>query len=132
MSVHQSSPPVQSSDCRRLCLPSSTNKVVHTAVEVGVPKLGNYLESLETAWKCSYTCAQASAQFVHSMCTSMDTPCTLELYTCCGQIGHWLGHMCTFPSFPSSFQVVSKLGHSNSYSSVSVPCTRLMMDEVIN
>ena len=58
----------------------------YTAVEVGVPKLGNCLEM--------YTCAQACAQFVHSMCTSLDTPCTLEyclatpctleVYTCLG------------------------------------------------
>ena len=36
-------------------------------VEVGVPRLGNCLEM--------YTCAQ----FVHSMSTNLDTPCTLEL-----------------------------------------------------
>ena len=86
---------------------------VNTAVEVGVLKLGNCLEM--------YTCAQASVQFVHSMCTNLDTPCTLKLllghplYT--GDVymlGHWLGHMCTFPS---SFQAVSKIGHSNFYSS---------------
>ena len=43
-----------------------------------VPKLGNCLEM--------YTCAQASAQSVHVLCTSLDTPCTLELL---------LGHSCT-------------------------------------
>ena len=70
-----------------------------TAVEVGVPKLENCLEM--------YTCAQASAQFVHSVCSSLDTPCTLELLVLLGHswryIHAWaqLGHMCTFPS---SFQ----------------------------
>ena len=42
-----------------------------------VPKLVNCLEM--------YTCAQASAQSVHVLCTSLDTPCTLELL-----IGHSL------------------------------------------
>ena len=41
------------------------------AVTLRVPKLGNCLEM--------YTCAQASAQSVHVLCTSLDTPCTLEL-----------------------------------------------------
>ena len=70
-----------------------------TAVKVGVPNLETDLftnvnklcpscntsecPSLETAWKC--TRAQASAQFVHSMCTSLDTTCTLELL-----LGHFL------------------------------------------
>ena len=36
-----------------------------------VPKLGNCLEM--------YTCTQASAQSVHVLCTSLDTPCTHEL-----------------------------------------------------
>ena len=71
-----------------------------TAVEVGVPKLGNCLEM--------YTCAQASVRFVHSMRTNLDTPCTLKLllghplYTgAVYMLAHRLGHMCTFPS---SFQ----------------------------
>ena len=67
-----------------------------TAVEVGVPKLGNCLEM--------YTCTQASAQFVHSVCTSLNTACTLEYCLAIGgvyMLGHRLGHMCTFPS---SFQ----------------------------
>ena len=71
-----------------------------TAVEVGVPKLGNCMEM--------YTCAQASVQFLHSMCTNLDTPCTLKLllghplYTgAVYMLAHRLGHMCTFPS---SFQ----------------------------
>ena len=68
---------------------SGLQPLYSTAVEVGVPKLGNCLEM--------YTCAEASAQFVHSMCTSLDTPCTLEVYTC---LGTGLG-TCTFPS---SFQ----------------------------
>ena len=42
-----------------------------------MPKLGNCLEM--------YTCAQASAQSVHVLCTSLDTPCTLELL-----LGHTL------------------------------------------
>ena len=69
-------------------------KYAFTAVEVGVPKLGNCLEM--------YTCAQASAQFVHRMCTSLVTPCTLEVYAC---LGTGLG-TCVH------FQAVSKLGHS--------------------
>ena len=82
---------------------------ISTAVEVGVPKLGNCLEM--------YTCTQARAQFVHSMCTSLDTPCTLvhclatpctpKVYTC---LGTGLG-TCVH------FQAVSKLEHSNFYSS---------------
>ena len=36
-----------------------------------VPKLGNCLKM--------YTCAQASAQSVHVLCTNLDTPYTLEL-----------------------------------------------------
>ena len=62
--------------------------------------------SLKTAWKCTH--AQASVQFVHSMCTNLDTPCTLKLllghplYTgAVYMLAHRLGHMCTFPS---SFQ----------------------------
>ena len=61
---------------------------------------------METAWKC--TRAQACVQFVHSMCTNLDTPCTLKLllghplYTgAVYMLAHRLGHMCTFPS---SFQ----------------------------
>ena len=84
---------------------------ISTAVEVGVPKLGNCLEM--------YTCAQPSVQFVHSMCINMDTPCTLklllghplytaELYTC----------LCTGLGTCVHFQAVSKLGHSNFHSSV--------------
>ena len=71
-----------------------------TAVEFGVPKLGNCLKM--------YTCAQASVQFVHSMCTNLDTPFALKLllghplYTgAVYMLAHRLGHMCTFPS---SFQ----------------------------
>ena len=41
------------------------------AVTLRVPKLGNCLEM--------YTCAQASAQSVHVLCTSLGTPCTLVL-----------------------------------------------------
>ena len=42
----------------------------------------------------------------------MCKPCP-SLYTCCAQIGHWLGHMCTFPSsFPAWALQVSQLGHS--------------------
>ena len=92
---------------------TSLTYLLLTAVEVGVPKLGNCLEM--------YTCAQACVQFVHSMCTNLDTPCTLELlpklatpctlelYTC---LGTDLG-TCVH------FQAVSKLGHSNFYSSSS-------------
>ena len=67
-----------------------------------MPKLGNCLEM--------YTCAQASVQFVHSMCTNLDTPCTLKLlhghtlYTgAVYMLAHRLGHMCTCISkqFPS-------------------------------
>ena len=57
--------------------------------------------SLEYTWKC--TRDQASAQFVHSMCTNMDSPCTLELYTC---LGTGLA-TCVYS------QAVSKLGHSS-------------------
>ena len=70
-----------------------------TAVEVGVPRLRNCLEM--------YACAQASAKFVHSMCTSLNTPCTLEVYTC---LGTGLG-TCVH------FQAVFKIWHSNFYSS---------------
>ena len=49
----------------------------HCCGSWSIPKLGNCLEM--------YTCAQASAQFVHSMCTSLNTPCTLELL-----LGHFL------------------------------------------
>ena len=79
------------------CIVYNTN--TSTAVEVGVPKLGNCLEM--------YTRAQAHVQFVNSTCTSLDTPCTLEVYTC---LGTGLG-TCVH------FQAVSKLGHSNFYSS---------------
>ena len=67
-----------------------------TAVEVGVPKLGNCLEM--------YTCAQACAQFVHSMCTNLDTPCTLKLLLghplyngAVYMLAHRLGHL-QFPT----------------------------------
>ena len=63
------------------------NPTPFTAVEVGVPK----------PWKC--TCAQASAQLVHSMCTSLNTPCILEMYTCLGT--SWRGHVCISKQFPS-------------------------------
>ena len=78
----------------------SQNEFHFTAVEVGVPKLGNCLEI--------HKCTQASAQLVHSMCTSLDTPCTLELYTC---LGTSLG-TCVH------FQAVSKLEDSSFCSSV--------------
>ena len=99
----------------------------NTAVEVGVPKLGNCLEM--------YTCAQARAQFVHNMCTSLDTPCTLEhcLDTPC-TLEHCLDTPCTLEVYTClgtglgtcvHFQAVSKLGHSNFYSSVNfIHCKR--------
>ena len=55
---------------------TNVNKLCPT-VTLRVPKLGNCLEM--------YACAQASAQFVHSMCTSLDMTCTLELL-----LGHFL------------------------------------------
>ena len=71
--------------------------------------------SLETAWKC--TCAQASAQFVcapfvHSVCSSLDIPCTLELL-----LGHSLYTGGVYMLWHSlgicvHFQAVSKLGQS--------------------
>jgi len=72
-----------------------------------------------------YTCAQAGAQFVHSVCTSLNTactleyclatPCTLEAYTCLGTCVH--------------FQAVSKLGHSNFYSSANIPSSILRRED---
>jgi len=76
-----------------------------------VPKLGNCLEM--------YTCAQAVPKHVYTSRSGqavLVAPVYKEcpsLNTHCAQIGHWLGHMCTFPS---SF----KLGHSNFYSSAHV------------
>ena len=72
-------------------------KVLFTAVEVGVPKLGNCLEM--------YTCAQASVQFVHSMCANLDTPCTLKLL-----FGYSL-------YTGAVYMLAHRLGHSNFYSS---------------
>ena len=75
-------------------------KQCNTAVEVGVPKLGNCLEM--------YTCAQASVQFVHSMCTNLNTPCTRKLllghplYTgTVYMLAHRLGHVYISKQFPS-------------------------------
>ena len=71
-----------------------------TAVEIGVPKLGNCLEM--------YTCAQACVQFVHSMCTNLDTLCTLELLLghplhtgAVYMLAHRLGHVYISKQFPS-------------------------------
>ena len=90
-------------------LSSSMLARITTAVEVGVPKLGNCLEM--------YTCAQASAQlctacvqawtFLAHWSYCLATPCTLEVYTCLGTA--WAR---------VHFQAVSKLGHSIFYSSV--------------
>ena len=49
---------------------------------------------METAWKC--TRVQACVQFVHSMCTNLDTPCTLKLLLGHPLYVHWSCiHACT-------------------------------------
>ena len=88
--------------CMQTCMDTPCTIELHanTAVEVGVPKLGNCLEM--------YTCAQASVQLVHGMYTNLDTPCTLKLllghplYTgAVYMLAHRLGHVYISKQFPS-------------------------------
>ena len=75
--------------------------VTVTAVKVGVPM---------QAWKLVgkvHMCPSQCQACIHPQCTRSGqavAPVYKEwpsLYTCCVQIGHWLGHMCTFAT---SFQ----------------------------
>ena len=83
----------------------------NTAVKVGVPKLGNCLEM--------YTCAQARAQAcIHFPCPRSGQAvlqCTRSVQACAHAV-HKLG---TGLGTCVHFQAVSKLGHSNFYSSAS-------------
>ena len=94
------------SDCNSMCACLhatiySLSETV-TAVEVGVPKLGNCLEM--------YTCAKASVQFLHSMCTNLDTPCTLGT-TAWLPLAHWSCiHAC---AQTWAHQACSQGAHSN-------------------
>ena len=80
-----------------------------TAVKVGVPKLGNCLKM--------YTCAQARVQAcIHFQCTRSGQAvlqCTRSVQPCAHAV-HKLG---TGLGTCVHFQAVSKLGHSNFYSS---------------
>ena len=73
---------------------------VSTAEKVGVPKLGNCLEMYTCAQACVQACIQLQCTRGGQAVASVYKECP-SLYTCCAQIGHRLGHMCTFPS---SFQ----------------------------
>ena len=82
----------------------------YITVEVGVPKLGNCLEM--------YTCAQC----VHSMCTNLDTPCTLELLP---------GHPCVCKCIHAWGMAWANVYISKQFPSLGIPTFTAMLVKAI-
>ena len=99
------------------------NSGTSTAVEVGVPKLGNCLEIYTCPSQC-LICAQHVYQLGHSLYTEATAWPPLVHWSCI--------HACAQAWARVHFQAVSKLGHSNFYSSVGRSGAMLPQENVLS